>query len=464
LKVIIPRLLLDELENLHLTSIGFRYAIEFYSHYLSFSFQFKENNFCDTYLPISSAFIKINYTTNYFNYFLGALLKKNIVTRAPYFSSKYSGSKNGGSRNEDKPFSYKFRNDLLDFSDLVTLEYTPRSQNATNRNTRGRKNIKYVINDLKKLKFDNNAMLSTLGKLSIKPVIITNRNIMSNEQITVTGKNGRKFRMDKETALMESKLNSVDLIEYKGEYFMMDESEFIKYKTLQLQLCNCFAVCRILNGDFYGKRNLTNFRLDTNLTCLNKIFFDRHCIRLEDERLIEIDLKNSQPSLLAFLLKNPTNIKKFKKLKNITIPAVVMESDAIKFITLAEDGLLYDYMSNEIGETRERTKKVFLKIMFSKPGWNDVTKTKIKKIFPTIIQWMDDFKKAAGDHRILAIVLQRIESEIFIDRIYRQLRKKRFIIYTKHDCILCRESDSVAVRDIVINELTTIGMKFMLSK
>ncbi len=453
MKLIIPRSLLYEINRLLLNEKEFNNIIDFYYQYISYSFQFKEYQSDEIYIPFSSSFLKKRYTTNYYKGFLQLLLENGIVSRRPYFSKSFSQ----GMKGENHPFSYKFNDSLLDFSDLSIVNYSPKKKKSLREG-----NIKYVIDDLKKLEFDEEMMLRALEKLSINPSVVTNTDILSDKIIEVRQKKS-VLKMNRENALMMVKINGVDLIEHKGEYFFDKKDHFIETITRRLQIYNSFSLTLLLNKDFYGKRNKTNFRLDTNLTNLNKIFFDFKCITLDGEPLVEIDLKNSQPTLLAYLLSNHMIINGFKKLKGISIPTIEYSEDVKSFIYLAQDGTLYDYIASRTGIKRETAKKIFLKIMFSKPGWNSEIKSKVARLFPTIIEWMDSFKKTQGDYKVLAIVLQKIESEIFIDKIYRKLRLERYTVFTKHDCILCKESEYKEVKKIVSQELHEIGLKFKLS-
>lgn len=453
MKLIIPRPLLYEINKLSFNEKEFNSVIDFYHQYISFSFQFKELESNETYVPISSSFFKKRYTTNYFTSFLKTLLENGLVSRRPYFSKAYSQGQEG----ENRPFSYKFNDALLDFSDLTIINYYPKRQKSLREG-----NIKYVIEDLKKLEFDENIMLRALEKLSVTSNIITNSDILNDNIIEVKQRRS-VCKMSRDNALLIARMNELDLIEFKGDYFLDKKDHFIETITRRLQIYNSFSLTMIINRDFYGKRNKTNFRIDTNLTNLNKIFFDFKCIKLEGEPLVEIDLRNSQPTLLAYLLSNPMIIKEFKRLKGVSIPVIDNNRDVNSFLYLAQSGTLYDYIASRTGIKRETAKKTFLKIMFSKPGWNSEIKSRIAQLFPTIIEWMDNFKRAQGDHKILALVLQKIESEIFIDKIYRKLRLERYTVYTKHDCILCKESEYDDVKKIVSQELIKIGLKFKLS-
>ena len=99
--------------------------------------------------------------------------------------------------------------------------------------------------------------------------------------------------------------------------------------------------------------------------------------------------------------------------------------------------------------------------MFSRPKFRSVYKNQIKGLFPSIIDFMDEFKTMNGDHTQLSILLQKIEVELFIERIYKPLRKQGYYIFTKHDSILC-----FGEKDVIKEKMETIlqstGLKFTL--
>jgi len=138
------------------------------------------------------------------------------------------------------------------------------------------------------------------------------------------------------------------------------------------------------------------------------------------------------------------------------------EIDVQHFIKLSGDGKIYDYICEKTGWNRPFAKNIFIKIMFSKAGWNSVYKKRLKELFPNVISWMDEFKIKNNSHKELAIMLQRLESEIFIRNIYPQIRKQGYVIYTKHDSILCKESDRDAVKLEMERIMTEMGLRFTL--
>ncbi|MCX6272608.1 MAG: hypothetical protein NTU44_15590, partial [Bacteroidetes bacterium] len=106
-------------------------------------------------------------------------------------------------------------------------------------------------------------------------------------------------------------------------------------------------------------------------------------------------------------------------------------------------------------------KQNFIKTMFADAKWAGPNKMKIKVLFPTVVNWMDEFKRK--NENDLAVLLQRIESRIFIDHIYMSLREQGYCVYTKHDSILCRESQRAEIKEIMCIILDTYNFKYRLA-
>ncbi len=225
----------------------------------------------------------------------------------------------------------------------------------------------------------------------------------------------------------------------------------------------------------YFKRNKTNKRLDTNLTNLKSEL--KQFIKGD---FIQIDLKSSQPFFLITILKlieqytnyNTQGIHSplclhFKKLDtcftidnqfvkrvsktrkndsfcNITNCWTV---DLQKFYEWVISGNLYENFAAEYkkltGETiqRKEVKTIFFTVLFSDNS-NNFTSIKkhkniFKKVFPTVADIIAELK--GKKHQQLAILLQSLESFVFIDCICKELVNANIIPLTIHDCVLIKE-------------------------
>lgn len=178
-----------------------------------------------------------------------------------------------------------------------------------------------------------------------------------------------------------------------------------------------------------------------------------------------------------------------------------LSSDWSEFIKLTKTGQFYEKAAEHIERSkfnpgnekadkwdRNRVKVAMFSAAFSAHRYNPTEKQILANYYPTLIQLMNEFKKlwikkyeslAETDKKEftrlkeirglsdlddkkaatklgnaqLAVMLQRIESSLFIDTILNKLLDKDFKVLSKHDSILCKESDLNAVHALIKAEL-----------
>lgn len=245
--------------------------------------------------------------------------------------------------------------------------------------------------------------------------------------------------------------------DYSKAYFYLSALEMFKDKRF-----------------LYFKRNHTNNRLDTNLTNLKSDL--RQFIA---GNYVQIDLKNSQPLFLSFYLSfliklyqtnysiplwcNFLNENLYQLFGKQTIKYILKiaqnhksglngEILDLKKSTLA--GNFYENFENSIGKDkieREEVKPIIFAVLFSPniiyknhnpfyPFQNEKRKFAIK--YPLTYRILEILKEK--DHKALSILLQRIESYIFLDQICPELNKHGIIPFTIHDSIIV-EQEHVSV-------------------
>ena len=146
-------------------------------------------------------------------------------------------------------------------------------------------------------------------------------------------------------------------------------------------------------------------------------------------------------------------------------------SDLEDFKAAARAGKFYETFQKILGKeekrecTRDEVKKMMFVVLFSSDGYNPAEKKLLAKHFPNLVGFANEFKRAWRDYYIdkgkdyatarklgkasLAVTLQKIESVIFVDVILTKLLKMGYRVFSKHDSILCKESDVPAVEAIV---------------
>ena len=254
---------------------------------------------------------------------------------------------------------------------------------------------------------------------------------------------------------------------------------------------NTMALYAIRDRYLFFGRNNTNYRIDSNLTNLkgelkNFLIGDYY----------HIDLKNSQPLLFNFLIAQifpviiaDTGEFRFKNRLNEVndcfnlnvIDAIRkkkiyktkgFEQERLKFHNWTMHGLFYDKFSKEGNFTRVQAKEVIFKIFFSKNFWYDVEQKKVtesypefriffKNSFPIIHELIKDLKKK--DYKKFSVYLQTLESEIFIDRISKELVTNGIVPLTIHDSFIIEKKDKLKTAQLshnILQEYFVINPKF----
>ena len=162
-----------------------------------------------------------------------------------------------------------------------------------------------------------------------------------------------------------------------------------------------------------------------------------------------------------------------------------LSADYKLFRRLVKTGRLYEHIQTvfwaQTGKeiSRDRAKRIMFEISFSSHRHWPETKRIIAKAFPTVVALMDDFKKgmiktyaqqglSADDARdkgnaSFAVMLQQIESLVFIDEILDKCHKSGIKALSKHDSILFRQCDRSFVAAIIIKVLNKVFGKFSYS-
>lgn len=195
----------------------------------------------------------------------------------------------------------------------------------------------------------------------------------------------------------------------------------------------------INDGYLFFKRNKTNGRLDTNLTSLPS--FLRPYI-ISEERLMSIDIKNSQPYFLYPLLRNKPEIEK-----------VELE----RYAELVINGTFYEYFEAKykdsfgFNRTRDQMKLICYKIYYSKNQSYLPYKKLFADSFPTIMEHIN--RTNSVQNNTLAIQLQTIESYSVLDVIMPLLAEKGIKPYTIHDSYVCKESEAETIEKVFTEKL-----------
>jgi hypothetical protein len=262
--------------------------------------------------------------------------------------------------------------------------------------------------------------------------------------------NDKTVYLKRSEAIERANSQNKDLIQvHRNKFVIDDRKNFIAKKKEYLNNYYSMVVAKIENQMFFSKRNKTNKRLDTNITSLPSELIK--FITVGGERLINIDFSNSQFAFLAWRLQNYEVSNYFKNLSfedNLNLN---------KFIALAQKGVLYDETADLLNIDRRSAKDTWFQVAFSSHKFSSPEKRKLEEKFPVVFQWIKNYKKECGDKEF-SIMLQKTESAVCIDRIYKRIKEAGYFCLTKHDSFLVKESQVNIIENIVREELDRIGM------
>jgi hypothetical protein len=323
---------------------------------------------------------------------------------------------------------------------LSTLTYKDIIKNETQENYTYRKWFTDDINTLN-LQYDllYDIALKRIEELNIDEFIVDNEILPPSIKV----RSSNRVELFQNTQKVISGLTSGQcLIKDNNIYKIVYPSKFIADKKATMKMYYKNSIDRLRYSSLDAKRNTTNNRLDTNLTNMASILVDAICLQND---LIQIDLSNSQFVLLTNLLKSCLNASDYKLFKQLSV-----------------SGKLYSYIASSLSlKSAKNGKSLMFEVMFSSRRNNSAYKKKIKELFPSVVGWIDDYKKAHGDNQF-SIMLQRIESDLFIDNILKRVKKLKYFCLTKHDSLIVKRSDYEAILNIVKEEFSKIDLEYTL--
>mgnify|MGYP003967806831 FL=1 len=284
-----------------------------------------------------------------------------------------------------------------------------------------------------------------------------------------------------------------------------------KIKALDRYNSAVIGVDKMADSNYYFSVDTTAGRLHTNYTSMPSEI--RNFTKYDGQELVSLDFKNSQPVMSTLLfapqfwVKNETLDKKnvqflpntsvldpyffnfydlspkFLPILNISTyttstyacPLMLAEmgvpiesKDVGTYITEVLKGNLYEYVEEKVQElngdygvrTRKEIKKMMFTIMFSGNKKSSSEKDLFKQLFPSIYLMFAFIKRTKKE--LLPIMLQTIESMLFLDRIAGRIAKERqeLPIFTIHDSITTTVGNEAYVKRIMEEEtIKAIGVK-----
>jgi hypothetical protein len=220
--------------------------------------------------------------------------------------------------------------------------------------------------------------------------------------------------------LYKVKIDTVKALDYLNDLKDKNIICHNKYQKNMISIENIGIENIFFKFDDYG-------RMHTNFTVLKKEIRNKF-ITIDGSPIFEVDIANSQPFFLALLM-----------LKNKPISEMI-KPDVSRYIDLVKNGIVYEEIMEKCNiKDRKEAKLMMYKVIF---GNNCIIKFKkenmqFQKAFPSVHQFILDYKDKAKNYKVLAHDLQLMESDFIFNKIISHLISSYpdMPIFTVHDSI-----------------------------
>lgn len=201
----------------------------------------------------------------------------------------------------------------------------------------------------------------------------------------------------------------------------------------------CAHLQTILDGELRLTADDFSGRFHSNVSNMYKPL--RALLRVDgdSDTLGETDIKNSQPLFLG-------------------IAAKEQGVEDNKYMSLCEEGQIYDHMAGRLGVLRESAKHEMVMFFFAKNGFKSTAKSVFEFEFPKMAAFIRKVKK--DDYKRLAKQMQIAERKFVIDSVCERLKRLRpdMFIATIHDSVVARKSDCDVIVSVIKEEFALRGV------
>lgn len=214
--------------------------------------------------------------------------------------------------------------------------------------------------------------------------------------------------------------DSMNYLDMQKEDKLLSHTKYMK---------NIMSVKNIAEGQIYF--NFDNYgRMHTNYTNLKKEIRKKH-IKIDGENICEIDLENSQPLFLSYLMKQEMPKKD------------IIKQDVTRYIELVTNGLIYEEIVNKSDIVdRDDAKKMMFHVLFGNNGETKKYNKIFHSLFPDVFVFLKNYKKKLKDYRKVSHKLQNLESEFIYNNVICQIYEENpdIKLFTVHDsiCFPCK--------------------------
>ena len=177
-------------------------------------------------------------------------------------------------------------------------------------------------------------------------------------------------------------------------------------------------------------------RLFCTVNMMNNEYLRKNLSHNSKKNMIEIDCCNSQPWFLAQLLKSEYIIDEYGEYYN--------------FVKYCENGTIYEELAkNYKNKNKSDIKTMLYSTIFKIYDQTEDDKLIISKLFSNyteVLVMINSLRKKYGN---LAVKLQQIESNFFIQILSKKMYKDSKFVIPVHDSVMCLDDDKQYVMNII---------------
>jgi len=297
---------------------------------------------------------------------------------------------------------------------------------------------------------------------------------------------------------------SKQLFNFKDKFYVADSELFLKDRVASMKHHYHREISKVGNLPIENNRSPLTLRMYNYLTNFPSKLLP--FITINQNTVHQIDLRTSQPLLFANILNIYLNktwepmqfgdkkdkgekhlLELFKKsqtrkylkrlfaiLRNYhkQLPSKGLDinhespillsgddNDVLHFLNNVFYQDFYGVLQQQMDLPSRGAAKLFMfKLIFGSGARRDMYMEKFKKSYPTITQLIQEFKtddeKSSGKKNKsqdtnFSVFMQCVESEIYIDRIYKPLRKQGVDCFSRHDSIVVVSGQEITVKDFI---------------
>lgn len=301
------------------------------------------------------------------------------------------------------------------------------------------------------IKLNYNILYNNINKLFSSSTSYVSK--IENTEFTIIKVSKKIY--NKPSEALKKKYKEIDTLIVEQQTNLLKRLEINIPKSLDVSVFQYEFIEKIKNKEIYCFQDDFSGRLHSNITSLRKEY--RDYLTIDGEKLIEIDIRNSQSVFLA---------KRIKKELGSNI-----SYNQYEFIKEAEKGTLYDFIADLIiskekdlrdhDEVREEVKLNLQKLYFS-DDYKHISKFHklFKDMFPDVLTFINTIKsKSSTGGKEFACLLQSLEKRTILNIILPKAYELGIDALTIHDSFLVKVSQAKELELIIKEEELPIKIK-----